>query len=318
MIERDFAKSSQEAQERYNRYQSEDPFPDIKSSLLNSADFEDYIRVVGMIHPYHSKNKKPATYGLRLLGPVIYWNESSKRIKSEIKEGDKFILPSNSIAFVTLEQEIRLPDYIAVRFNLKIKNIYRGILLGTGPIIDPGFCGRLSIPLHNLTSNDYEFEGGETLIWMEFTKVSDNKRWINRSESVVPQGAYKEFDRDGREGRTVEDYLKEAYHGSIESSLPNLAKETKEAIKTTQKITERADTQLGRINWVVGLSFVAILGMVATIVSLLHSDLREVKRKYDQDIEVLKSKISQDTNEITNLKRQVRTLNTKVGIKNEN
>jgi len=311
MPQPDFTLTSQEAKEKYAKYKSVDPFPEITPSQLNSADFEDYIRVTGMIYPYYKENKKPATYGLRLLGTVIYWDKKKRRIKIDIKEGDKFVLPSNSIAFVTLEQELRLPDYILVRFNLKIKNIYRGLLLGTGPIIDPGFDGKLSIPLHNMTNNDYEFEGGETLIWMEFTKLSTNPQWRGSNKSTESlTGVYKTFDKTGREGRTLEDYLKEAHHGSIESSLPSLSKDTKEAIKTSSKVAERAETQLSRINWIVGLSFVAILGMVATIVGILHSDLREAKRRYDEDIQLLKDRVNSDTAEISKLRQQLIKLDT--------
>ncbi len=28
--------------------------------------------------------------------------------------------------------------------------VYKGLLLGTGPIVDPGFVGKLYIPLHKL------------------------------------------------------------------------------------------------------------------------------------------------------------------------
>ena len=50
--------------------------------------------------------------------------------------------------------------------------MHRGLLLGTGPLVDPGFHGRLLIPLHNLTSDEYTIRGDEGLIWMEFTKTS--------------------------------------------------------------------------------------------------------------------------------------------------
>src|SRR5687768_6125646 len=109
MPENDFAKSPQEAQAKYEDFKNRDPFPEIQPALLNSADFEDYIRLTGMIWPYDKKYKKPATYGLRLLGTAIYWDKNKKRKKIEINENDKFILPSNSIAFVTLAEELRLP-----------------------------------------------------------------------------------------------------------------------------------------------------------------------------------------------------------------
>ena len=45
------------------------------------------------------------------------------------KDGDEFTLEANSIAFVQVEPVFRLPDYIALRFNLKITHVHRGILI---------------------------------------------------------------------------------------------------------------------------------------------------------------------------------------------
>ena len=45
-------------------------------------------------------------------------------------------------------------------------------MLGTGPLVDPGFWGKLCIPLHNLTNEDYEIPLSDGLIWIEFTKTT--------------------------------------------------------------------------------------------------------------------------------------------------
>jgi deoxycytidine triphosphate deaminase len=145
-------------------YSSWDPFPEIAPALLNSADISDYVRVTGMIYPFYKEKLKSASYPVAILGKLIYWDDEEKECQMDLQKGDYFTLKSNSIAFVTLEPMFRIPNYIALRFNFKITNVYRGILLGTGPLVDPGFVGKLSIPLHNLTSNDYLFKGGEDLI----------------------------------------------------------------------------------------------------------------------------------------------------------
>ena len=75
-----------------------------------------------------------------------------KRIEFDISEDGSFELPPNTISFIQIEPKIRLPDYIAIRFNLRITHVHRGLLLGTGPLIDPGFSGIPLIPLHDLTS----------------------------------------------------------------------------------------------------------------------------------------------------------------------
>ena len=229
-----YPKNANEAASRYVKYSSQDPLPETAPALLNSADIKAYIKYTGMIYPFHDEDLQSASYKVRIGGKVVYWKYTDpsteegtnggihKVVKELSKDGDSFELLPNSIAFVTLEPEFRIPKYIALRFNLQITHIYKGLLLGTGPLVDPGFNGRLSIPLHNLTNNIYRFNYGDTLITMEFTKLSQNKEWDNayraehsehyKYEEIVP-------------GRDVDDYLVKALRNdglsSVISSIPD-------------------------------------------------------------------------------------------------
>lgn len=238
------APDDEEALKRFNNYKSKDPFPEIPPALLNSADVFDYVAVTGMIHPFNHTKLKSASYAVPILGKVVYWDENNKKQVEIIERNQEFILRPNSIAFVTIEPKLRLPDYIAFRFNLKITNVYRGILLGTGPLVDPGFDGKLSIPLHNLTTNDYKFVGGEDLIWMEFTKLSPNQRWQrnneNSSEPISRVGEYKEFP-PGKALPDVEGYLRKADpHRSIRSSIPDILLNTKDSAEKAKESAEQS------------------------------------------------------------------------------
>lgn len=127
-----------------------------------------------MIHPFDSEpdSLKSASYEVRAGGQFIYWDEDGKKVVQPIKKDGTFTLLANSISYVQVECDFLLPQYIAVRFNLRITHVHRGLLLGTGPLVDPGFHGKLLVPLHNLTSDEYTIRGDEGLIWMEFTKTS--------------------------------------------------------------------------------------------------------------------------------------------------
>ncbi|MDP9316476.1 MAG: hypothetical protein M3R24_37430, partial [Chloroflexota bacterium] len=149
-----FAQNDAEADQRFRRYKSVDPLKTVLPALLNSADIYDYVAKTGMLYPFDASGLKSASYEVNLLGKCVIWDEGGNKQKITISKGDEFKLPKNSIAFVQVEPFIRLPDYIALRFNLKITHVYRGLLLGTGPLVDPGFEGPLYIPLHNLTTND--------------------------------------------------------------------------------------------------------------------------------------------------------------------
>jgi hypothetical protein len=69
-------------------------------------------------------------------------------------------------------ERINMPLYMIGRFNLKIDLIYQGIILGTGPQVDPGFRGRLSCPLHNISNNDVVLTFGERFATIDFVKTS--------------------------------------------------------------------------------------------------------------------------------------------------
>lgn len=195
------ANNEADAEQRFLLNRAVDPFPDIPPALLNSADILDYVSATGMLYPFDRAKLKSASYEVNLLGPYVIHDETTGRRRRGILEpGESFTLPKNSIAFMTVEPFFRVPDYIALRHNLKIGHVYKGLLVGTGPLIDPGFVGKIALPLHNLTENDYEFEGGEGIIWVEFTKLSPRPEWSGgsgaRTASYVTFAAEKTREKD--------------------------------------------------------------------------------------------------------------------------
>jgi deoxycytidine triphosphate deaminase len=237
-LDRRRPKTSFQARRRFEKWRVRDPYPHVSPSLLNSAEFCDYIVKTGMIYPFYpEKDKiKIATYDVSLKGRYVDWSKDGVGKGGVIKEGTKFTLSKNSISFVTLEPYFRIPEYIALRFNLKIKNVYKGLLLGTGPIVDPGFEGRLSIPLHNLTANDYVLTGGDDLISIEFTKLSKHPS-ITQGAEPRDSNVYVPFydDRNNRDERDVRGYLsKAAPNMEVRSSIPSVIDEAEEAASNAQ------------------------------------------------------------------------------------
>jgi deoxycytidine triphosphate deaminase len=234
-----YAASEDEARERFEAWRHTDPFPGIEPALLNSADIADYVAATGLIYPFEEERLKPASYPLALGGKIVWWDNTTRaRRVLDLKPGNQFELQPNSIAFVSLEPLIQLTDYVALRFNLRIQYIYRGLLLGTGPLVDPGFVGQLSFPLHNLTTNSYHFVGGEEVVWVEFTKISRNQAF-NDATSKAPgrAGTYKRYPAvPGR--NDVEDYVREALGGDpsrhVWSSISEALNDAKGAVKTAR------------------------------------------------------------------------------------
>jgi len=300
-----FAQSDQEAEERFKKHGSEenDPFPSIFPALLNSADIEDYVSATGMIYPFDPANGKlkSASYEIDLLGKCLYWDDKGEPKSCELKKGDKFVLKKNSIAFVSPEAQFRIPDYIALRFNLRITHVHRGILLGTGPLIDPGFEGRLVIPLHNLTTNDYEFVGGEGLIWVEFTKLNPRNKAYRRDTSQR-KGIYIGFPKD-KKNLKMDYYLnKAAPHDSIRSSIPDAIRDARDsarnALNTVKTITVTGLVSVLVVTWSLYDSYKQSASLV--------QDSTTYVRDARQEVEDLK-------NEVESLKKQIQNIERRLG-----
>lgn len=239
----DFSSNSKEAKQRFEYYFKDDPFPDIQSALLNSADIYDYVRVTGMVWPFDpdpDKGKlKSASYEVDFLGTLHLVNSDSGRYEIRtINTGESYTLPKNSISFLFTDTVFHLPRYMAARFNLRIKLVHAGLLLGTGPLIDPGFAGRLLIPLHNLTSEDFIIHGGEGLIWVEFTKLSPIKE-----PDDYRKGRYHTFPEENRYTCALT-YLRKASRTGLavpaSSSIPEAILTAKQNAETATKNADNA------------------------------------------------------------------------------
>jgi deoxycytidine triphosphate deaminase len=276
------AQTIEEAKARFLRYESFDPFPDIMPSLLNSADIADYVIKTSLLYPFYEVDLKPASYAIRLKGKYVFFDESGKKNEGIIDENTpEFILLPNSIAFVTLEPYIQLPHYLATRFNLKINHIYKGLLLGTGPLVDPGFVGYLSIPLHNLTSNPYTLRYDDTLIWMEFTKVSPNCLWDRNINPIERQGEIKLF-KENKRNKTVDQYIADAEpNRAIQSSIPKGhrdALQAAEAARTSANASEISAKRANFINYALFITgFIGLTTMVNNILTVHDQTTKYLK-----------------------------------------
>lgn len=303
----EFAATDEAAQEKYAKFKTLDPFPQIESALLSSADIEDYARETAMIYPFDVQYLKPTTYSLTAGGPYIYW-ENGKRFDGVLKKGQYLHLKKDSILFLTLEPLIQLPNYIAARFNLSINHVYRGLLLGTGPVVDPGFIGKISMPLHNFTSNDYIIKGGEKLVWMEFTKLAKHPSWGSASDQTQRRGSFVPFS-EKKNNRKVQDYVYEADKRPIESSIPQSVIKAEESAKNAEESVKSAEN-FTKI--VMGVNLGLIIATIAfgwnvytQTRSFYNESKDEMKKAETELVLVTKEKISLDSAKIANLEKEL-------------
>jgi deoxycytidine triphosphate deaminase len=292
-----------------------DPFPNIQPALLNSADVFDYTRVTGMVCPFEDGQLKSASYSIRIGSKVIYWDGFGKLHEMALTPGAEFKVAPNSIVFVVTKEKFRLPPYIAMRFNLKINYVHRGLLLGTGPLVDPGFEGRLLVPLHNLTTNEYPFYEGDTFAWVEFTKTSQNREWDPTSHELhAPYGLYPLLGKyvpfpPSKKNLTEWQYLTEAHPGeAIRSSIPDVLQGAQTAAEDAKRAAQEAErkTNLVSIITIVTIAATVLIGSLsiwiggAQLVSSLNT---EVRTSVLNNVQQIKEEIMSLRNEVANLRR---------------
>ncbi|MGY3577820.1 deoxycytidine triphosphate deaminase [Bradyrhizobium sp. USDA 4504] len=270
LAEVEFADTEDVAETRSARYRGKDvdidPFPSIPRALLSSEHVKAYVRQTGMIHPFAEGHLKSASYEVSAGGRFIYWDENGEKKSKPVARDGTITLPPNSISFVQVGITFRLPQYIAVRFNLRITHVHRGLLLGTGPLVDPGFHGKLLIPLHNLTSDEYTIRGDEGLIWMEFTKTSHKA-----TEGIVEHPVVEQFEAtEARKNDQPPEYYfdRASKNRPIRSSIPGVVAEARSQAKDAVDAAARAE----RTNRIfVGGGLLAVAGLVVGLFSFFES-----------------------------------------------
>ncbi len=137
------------------------------------------------------------------------------------------------------------------------------LLLGTGPLVDPGFHGNLLIPLHNLTSDEYVIRGDEGLIWIEFTKTSHDATHAPVRDAPI-ESFYKTDAR--KYDQPAEYYFDRASKNRpIRSSIPLVVADATKLARSASTAAKRAE----RTNRIfLGAGLLAIAGTLVGLFSL--------------------------------------------------
>ncbi len=303
----------------------------IQPGMLSSPHILYCIKKYNIIEGFDESCIDPATYHMRIGGKVLTWNKGEK---VEYRLGDqddlnkklrsKVVLKPNSLTFVTTIEKFNLPKDIIARFNLKSKWVHQGLLLGTGPIVDPELNANLLIPLHNFSSQPIEIEYGKKLISVEFTKTlnPDDSFNIDNTELKYIENKSRIYDFDG--------YRKRIANKRVESSVASTFDSYDKSIDDYEKYLEEIKTESKKsflkFNWIGGLTamatFVGLIVLVITTWMLVDSAFEKlndasniVKTYKKQDIDfrgfVLKSDYDDLKQEVNKLKRKIQTIGEK-------
>jgi deoxycytidine triphosphate deaminase len=281
------AELGRELAEAWEREPRELTIPD---TLLSSDDITKVVEATGLVSPYYTgggrySRLKKAAYEGRIGTRAYRFQQENGPKRCFDRDHDAYLeVPKNSIVFVECDLDFRLPDFVALRFNLQIQHVHRGLLLGTGPLIDPGYWGKLCIPLHNLTDEDYRIPKDVGLIWIEFTKTTLPAGRRDPARSPL-EGA-----RSTARGRwNIEDFLNKAasqYYGHkvpIRSSLPTMFDEAnRKAEKSATAAVDAAKSAEGLHS----LNTFAMMAAGIALASLIVSGLSFVSNLSSRNEEI--------------------------------
>lgn len=214
---------------------------EIPNGMLSAPQIAYCIKHFAIISDYDIGCLSTCTYNMRIGGNVLFWKNGKRESFTLCKEKNinksqfkSFELEPNSVAFVTTIEKFHLTSDIIARFNLKSKYIHQGMLLGTGPIVDPEFKGRLMIPVHNFSDQPITLAYGDRLISVEFTKTLPPSQHLVPGESGDGYRPNKsaEFDFD--------EYYNRLQNKRIESSVAT-------ALARHNEVMEKADRRVQNV-----------------------------------------------------------------------
>ena len=304
-----------------------DPFPEIPPSLLSAEHIKKYVMATGAIAPFyigsgrHSRLKM-ASYEGRI-GRYAYMYNGQGRLES-LEFGEKLTVEANSIVFVECDLDFRLPDYIALRFNLQIRHVHRGLLLGTGPLVDPGYWGKLCIPLHNLTDEDYSISRNDGLIWVEFTKTTKTHQETSGlgRPPLIEKKEYREIREFIEKAARPRGGIGESV--PIRSSISGVREKAEEAAASAEEAESRATEASGEAarmssritlgGLITGVLFlVTIVAFIITVYIGLASRIDDLQNRFSYIESVSTNKELHDLPPLTrDLEAEIKALRKRV------
>lgn len=237
-----------------------------EQGVLLSDKIEQYCSTnLKLIHPFDPNSLRPAGYDLR-----VGFNYAIAKERRSLSLGEKLTIGPYQVAVIQTLETLNLPDFLIGRWNIRVKLAYKGLLWVGGAQVDPGFRGKLSCPIYNLSTEPVDLKCGERLAMIDFvttTAFAEQRsmpfQWWN-SKSLV----FQQYETDLCSG--VEDTLNQMRHeaetarGQLKTELTSNSAELQQRLTQTQiRIDSRIDTFLTLVFTVVAVLF-AGLGIVAT------------------------------------------------------
>ena len=135
--------------------------------LLSDVDIQKFMSLGDIKITNFSGGLQPASYDLRVGNSGVL----SDGIV-DIAERRFIKIPRGSTAVIYPYEEVKLSNRVAARYGLRSKLARRGLILLSGPQIDPGFEGTLSVTVFNAGTDDVRLYYLEEFATVEFAELS--------------------------------------------------------------------------------------------------------------------------------------------------
>lgn len=147
-------------------------------STLVDHQIRDLCRKSGLVEPFDSEMVNPASIDVtlgelvlvegRICGPI---DERVRWMKKDIDQSTYILRPGEFVLAHTAEM-IRVPNWLEATFHLKSSRGREGLNHLLAGYIDPGFCGRVTLELHNVNQrHNIELTPGMRIGQLRFSKL---------------------------------------------------------------------------------------------------------------------------------------------------
>lgn len=241
---------------------------------------------------FSEKNLKPASYELTL-GQSYYQDGKFLELDPNDPCLRTLIIPANSIVAVSIREKIKLPHYIYARFNLRVEYIYKGLLLGTGPQVDPGFDGYLSCPLHNLTNHPISIKYEESFACIDFGTTTQFGTGTPKEITDQIKSRRQKEGRDCVKGYNDEEcFIYKTRRTGIMENLPRGETISSSVKPLEDKVTEFGKILEDRVRYARWFEIGAVIAFIAWSVGIIlgvYVKFNETGR----EVEELKARMNQ-------------------------
>jgi len=202
-----------------------------------------------VLDPFDASKIEPASYDAR----VGMWAfASSFREKLNLSEKGMLVIEAGEFAVLECRERIELDNRTAAQLGLRSEYARRGLLMLSGPQIDPGFRGALVVRVINLAPKPIALPYEAPFLTLQFFRLSTP---VSKPYSGPQQGQSGIGSRDIQELVEAEGLTL----GQMMKTLSALAKDVSELRGSVSKLT-----------WFLPLIVAVGMAVITIVVSLKH------------------------------------------------